>query len=271
MKHRLIIVEGLPGSGKSSTSKYIADYLKDSDENICFVDEGTKNHPADYEFHGYLSKEELSSFSEEEQDMILKKATVENNGYIVPLSKMEGKIYDKLLKYKIYDSLPWDTEKKVMLNKWKKFVEDSDKRMTYIFNCCMLQNSMCETMIRFDFPYKVSKSYVRSISEIIKEMKPVIFYLKCTDINKRISLVSRERDKKWLDEVINYHTKGAYGVRNGLENFDGYIACLEERQKREISILHELKLESFILIDPFNDWNQSLNEVRGICDSHQLN
>ncbi|MDF2504566.1 hypothetical protein [Clostridium sp.] len=61
MKHRLIIVEGLPCSEKSSTSKYIANYLKDSDENMCFVDESTKNHPSDYEIHGYLSKKELSS------------------------------------------------------------------------------------------------------------------------------------------------------------------------------------------------------------------
>lgn len=266
MKHRLIIVEGLPCSGKSNTSKYIADYLKDSDENICFIDEGTKDHPADYEFHGYLSKKELNSFSEEEQDIILKESTYENIGYIVPLSKMEGSILEKLLKYKIYDSLPWDTEKNVMLNKWKQFVRDSDKSMTYIFNCCLLQNPMCETMIRFDFSYKVSKSYVKSICEIIEEMNPVVFYLKCTDINKRILQVSRGRDKKWLDDVIEYHTKGAYGTRNELENFNGYIACLEERQKREISILHELKLESFILIDPFNDWDESLNFIRATCD-----
>ncbi|MDF2504649.1 MAG: hypothetical protein K0R54_4866 [Clostridiaceae bacterium] len=233
MKHRLIIVEGLPCSGKSSISKYIADYLKENDENICFVDEGTKNHPADYEFHGYLSKKELSSFSEEEQDRILKESTVENNGYIVPLSKMEERILKKLLQYKIYDSLPWDTEKNVMLNRWKQFVKDSDKSMTYIFNCCLLQNPMCETMIRFDYSYKVSKSYVKSICEVIKEMNPVIFYLRCNDINKRILQVSRERDKKWLDEVIEYHTKGAYGIRHELENFMVILLALKKGKKEK--------------------------------------
>ena len=40
---RLIIVEGLPCSGKSTTARYIAEKL-----GYIYVDEGTCNHPADY-------------------------------------------------------------------------------------------------------------------------------------------------------------------------------------------------------------------------------
>lgn len=43
MENRLIIVEGLPTSGKSTTAKYIADKL-----NYKFFDENDDNHPADY-------------------------------------------------------------------------------------------------------------------------------------------------------------------------------------------------------------------------------
>ncbi len=66
MAHRLFIVEGLPCSGKSSISAYAASVLKESGKPVCYIDEGTGDHPADYEFHalapaGLVSEEEESS------------------------------------------------------------------------------------------------------------------------------------------------------------------------------------------------------------------
>lgn len=49
--NRLYIVEGLPCSGKSSTARFIADTLAQQDKQVCHIDEGTGDHPADYEFH----------------------------------------------------------------------------------------------------------------------------------------------------------------------------------------------------------------------------
>lgn len=48
MKTNLIIVEGLPGSGKSTTAAMIAEVLKEKAIKVCCVDEGVQEHPADY-------------------------------------------------------------------------------------------------------------------------------------------------------------------------------------------------------------------------------
>ena len=48
MKTNLIIVEGLPGSGKSTTARMIADELEKKGKQVVCVDEGVKEHPADY-------------------------------------------------------------------------------------------------------------------------------------------------------------------------------------------------------------------------------
>ena len=48
MKTNLIIVEGLPGSGKSTTAAMIADELKKKGKKVICVDEGALEHPADY-------------------------------------------------------------------------------------------------------------------------------------------------------------------------------------------------------------------------------
>lgn len=48
MKTNLIIVEGLPGSGKSTTAAMIAKELKKKGKKVICVDEGAQEHPADY-------------------------------------------------------------------------------------------------------------------------------------------------------------------------------------------------------------------------------
>lgn len=48
MKTNLIIVEGLPGSGKSTTAAMIAEELKKKGKQVVCVDEGAAEHPADY-------------------------------------------------------------------------------------------------------------------------------------------------------------------------------------------------------------------------------
>lgn len=48
MKTNLIIVEGLPGSGKSTTAAMIAEELVKKGKRVLCVDEGVQEHPADY-------------------------------------------------------------------------------------------------------------------------------------------------------------------------------------------------------------------------------
>lgn len=48
MKTNLIIVEGLPGSGKSTTAAMIAEELTKKGKKVICLDEGAQEHPADY-------------------------------------------------------------------------------------------------------------------------------------------------------------------------------------------------------------------------------
>lgn len=48
MKTNLIIVEGLPGSGKSTTAAMLAGQLQNMGKQVVCIDEGVQEHPADY-------------------------------------------------------------------------------------------------------------------------------------------------------------------------------------------------------------------------------
>ncbi len=50
---KLIIVEGLPGTGKSTTANMIADKVTKTGRNVVCIDEGIPNHPADYDNYDF--------------------------------------------------------------------------------------------------------------------------------------------------------------------------------------------------------------------------
>lgn len=251
MSTKLYIVEGLPCSGKSSTAAHIAHITGGE-----LFDEGCGDHPADYEF---------SAFIPDGVDFSVKKLSEEYaqripGGVILPLNKLSGEDFDRALKYKIYDGLDWETERPVMLDKWRGFAANAGDTV-YVFNCVLLQNPMCETMMRFNLQPEESLEYITEICNIIAPLDPTVIYLKCTDISAQIRSALPERGTKWLNAVVDYHCNGGYGTANGLSGFDGYISALKERQKRELDFLPCLPVKSVILEDAQLDWGHSYRKI----------
>ncbi len=78
---KLFLIEGLPCSGKSTTSRYVARKLEEMGKRVYFFDEGTGNHPADYEFHSFLDLFLIFDFSMadcEQGKKLPEKATIGN-------------------------------------------------------------------------------------------------------------------------------------------------------------------------------------------------
>ena len=258
--HRLILTEGLPCSGKSTAAKYIADAL-----SMTFVDEGTGRHPADYENHAFLTEAEFADFlpqieDEDDRRDFCAESVCVPGGVVSPLYELLPETqFSYLLQRKIYDFLPWETEKPLMLDKWRTFAENTEEN--YVFNCVFLQNPMCETMMRFDMTQAESAAFIGEIADIIRPLKPFVVYLKTDCIADRIRAALPERGEEWLRAVIDYHCGGAYGKAHALTGFDGYIAALEERQRRELAILKGLGLPYVIAENPQKDWDAAYAEI----------
>lgn len=201
MKTNLIIVEGLPGSGKSTTAARIADELNRNGEKTVCVDEGAREHPADYAD---------------------------------------------------YDFPDFETEREKILGKWRSFAEKAGKDRIYVFNCVLLQNPMCETMMRFGMEAAASQTYISEIAEIIRPLNPVVIYINPPSAREAVGRVLAERGEDWLNAVIDYHTLQGYGKQNNLSGYGGYLKCLEERRARELDILRSLGLAYYIVGQDMN-------------------
>lgn len=259
---RLYIVEGLPCSGKSTASRYVADSLAAWGSNVAYVDEGSGNHPADYEFHAYVPEEELACLPEQLRETVRRGSNSRADGNIVPLSQFRGEDLKMLLPYKIYDGLSWSVEMPLMLEKWEHFVAHRENSTVYVFNCVLLQNPMCETMMRFGFSPAQSLAYISEIVGRTAPLEPAVIYLKNEDIVQSVQSAARERPG-WLEAVIDYHMNGAYGKSINAQGFEGYIACLEERQRRELAILECLPVKSLVVENPQRDWAGAYKKIAG--------
>ena len=258
---KLFLVEGPPCVEKSEMARLVADILADSGRKVSVFDEKDMNHPADYVFHAYMTEDQIKELTLEEQRQIYAESIKVLAGYVVPLTKISVSLFGKIVPYKIYDKLDWETERPVMLEHWRSFARTARaNNLVNVFNCCFFQAPICETLMRFDFSYSEIRAYINEIYNIIAGLNPAVIYLQCTDIKSRIEEVSEKRNAVWLNTSIHYHTSQGYGKRHGLTGFDGYIACLQERQKTELKIFNELPVKKLILTDPFINWE-------GACDT----
>lgn len=66
VKHRLVIVEGLPCSGKSSLSQFIDEALRNKEYKVRIYDEGMVGHHADYELYTFMTEDDFMGLTNEE-------------------------------------------------------------------------------------------------------------------------------------------------------------------------------------------------------------
>lgn len=259
---KLISVEGMPGAGKSITAHFVSDLLGDRGVNSTCVDENDLSHPAEYTFHAFIQDEQIKALMPDEQRQLYSEGTKRLSGLIVPLTKVSVNMFGKVIPYKIYDNLDWETEKPVIQERWQNFAKKAQvKNRVYVFNSGILQNTINEMMMRFDFGYSKIWDHFFGIYRSIAALNPIIIYFKFTDIKTRIKEEAQSRNICWVNAAIEYHTRQGYGKRNGLAGIDGYVDCLEARQRIELKILNELPIEKLILTDPFKNWPDTYDSI----------
>lgn len=253
MKSKLIIVEGLPGSGKSTAAKMIYDILKDKEVDSELYIEGNYNHPADFDGMSYFDDEDFIKLKKaypESADLLSSIAVKSHNGYIIPYKKVnkelvvsfEHKVFNEITKNDVYE-LPLEIHSQLVVDRWSEFVNNYvNQEKVVIFECCLIQNPVTVTMIKNNSSKETTMNYVNSLAKKIMPLNPVLIYVEQDDIRKSFGKAVYERSKDWIDGFINYYTNQGYGLYNKLKGLDGVIEILKERIIIEKEIYDSLNL-----------------------------
>ncbi|HCV54047.1 MAG TPA: hypothetical protein DGL70_11870 [Exiguobacterium sp.] len=247
MKAKLYLMEGLPGSGKTTTAEALTRLLQEQQINTRLHIEGDLNHPADYESVAYLTLSEWVEFQSKYASLdVLRFAEVFNDYVLVSYRQwqVEQNVAEAALSFlqarDIYE-LPFELHQSLILKKWEAFVAQAlIANTTYIFECCFLQNPLTMGLIKYDLPEATLQAYIERIATIITPLQPVLVYVDQQDVERSFRKALQERPTEWADGFVSYYTEQAYGVNHSLLGVEGTIAILRERKALEHQLLKTL-------------------------------
>ncbi|HYE09998.1 MAG TPA: hypothetical protein VEF53_07455 [Patescibacteria group bacterium] len=276
---KLIIVEGLPGSGKSTTAQILYNILNEKGVNSELYCEGNINHPADFDGVAYFNSEDFeilqkAHFSNKHE---LNKIKIKyHDGYLIPYRKameeqkilFEEDLLSDITKNDIYE-LPIEMHMELILSRWNNFVNNyvyGDK--VVIFECCFIQNPVTVSMIRNNSPKEVTMNYVSSLANKIIPLEPILVYIEQGNIRESFNRAICERSKEWLEGFRDYYTNQGYGLANNLKGLDGVIQVLEVRSRLENDIYDSLKLAKYKIDNSAFDFDLLKERINTIIEAH---
>ncbi|MCM3124244.1 MULTISPECIES: hypothetical protein [unclassified Mesobacillus] len=277
MKTKLILVEGLPGSGKSTTAKLIHELLTENQVPAELYMEGNLDHPADYEGVAYFTEEEFEqllkksgSLSKVFQDRV----TVKRGRHLLPYMKIKNELGsgfpDELLaaisKKDVYE-LPLEENIAVISESWEEFAKQAAaEEKVYVFECCFIQNPVTVGLVKYGASDEATIQYVKKLAEAVESLNPLLVYVKQEDIERSFRKAVTERPDDWFNGFVHYYTSQGYGLVNGLSELEGIIDVLKARQELEYSILKNLQLTTYILNNTQFDFEKHRVNLKEILE-----
>ncbi|MBN2504585.1 MAG: hypothetical protein JXB20_04500 [Bacilli bacterium] len=258
---KIILIEGLPGSGKTTFAKRISQYLDANHIDNKFFSEGDL-HPVDLAWTSILSETDLERMITEYPqlaDKIACHVKQTDDGYLLAYTNIEidersKGFYDYCQHFEIYNTDDLDYFFREHVKLWESFVkENADTDKTYIFECVFLQNHINEIMLKYDLNIEQTINYFRRFSEVFSEVEVKLFYIDQIDVKTIFDKTINERRsrnkalyKDWIDHVIEYFegSKNAH-LKNYL-GYDGALRFFQERKELEHRILQGLDFEVVI-------------------------
>jgi len=274
---KLVIVEGVPGSGKTTTARFVRDWLMERDHPPYLCLEGDLDHPADYESVACLTQEEatrLIARHPSERELLEQRAIVRGDDVFYGYRKLQdelggqipGELFDELARHEIYD-LPADKYRRLAAERWESFAANAfTSQYIYIFECCFLQNPLTVLLAKHNLDAQEASRHILSVAESLKNLQPLIIYLDPPNLRHTLEQAARTRPKEWLDFVIQYITGQAWGAATGLTGFDGMVRFYEERRDVERSIFDRLKWKKLWVSSAGQDWEDTRAQVAGFLE-----
>lgn len=269
--NRLILIEGIPGSGKTSIAQFIAAWLEARGLETGLYLEGNWSHPADFESVACLDAnqyEEIKAQFPQQAAFLDQQVSILGRNYFFSYRQIEHEyqeqippaLIEALAHFEIYE-LPLAEFRYLLLQRWRTFTEKTvQENRIYIFECCFLQNPLTMYLGRNAESVAASQAFVLEIAESIRVLNPCLIYLHPGDVEATLRRVAQTRPPEWLDFAIAYHTQQGYGKAQGWQGFTGLVDFYEMRQQVELELLTLLPFS--VLTIEHTDWAKDYARIK---------
>ncbi len=269
---RLVLIEGISGSGKSSTARFVHSQFESRGRSPRLVLEGDFSHPADYEASAYLDRKTLEKLGKafpDQAEVLNSSAVDRGEGVVISYGllmhetrgELPGKLLQELSRADVYeqDSLIF---RRLIQDKWRDFASMKNQQSGInIFECCFLQNQVTTLKARHASSFKEILDHLDTISGYLAPLQPCLVYLYTEEVEKTLERVRIERPPEWGKFVTKYITEGPFGIAYNLKrDFSGVVEFYRIRQDLEMELLKKLPI-SFLVVNDTADWDQRYSAV----------
>ena len=276
MNSRLILVEGIPGAGKTTTARKIKEKLIDEGKEAILYEEGM-SHPADMAWNACLKEDEYNDFIKKCSEMwegskksiskeelisrIQRQTRIEDNNVILAYTKIDfpedcywSLIGDVASKEICDGRKSLDEFRDIHLRRWSKFAEQALLNDNiYIFECAFLQNHIFELLGVYEKSDEEIYLYLKSLLETVESLSPSIVYIEPSSVEDIIIQAANERKSPegsrpdWIDEVANWVSNMNFGKSHNLKGIEGVFYFCKERLRIDKLMIEKLNVSVTII------------------------
>jgi hypothetical protein len=278
MNTKLIIIEGLPGSGKTTIAKMINEYLvsKGIKTDLYLEDD---QHPADLEWHACIPKDMYNKMLIKYPDLSkdIQTHTVWNGEQaIVAFNKIsctDKEFYDDMHQYEIYNGkIPLDEFCSLLQSRWAYFAENAAaNEVVTIFEGALLQSQTNDLLAVRNCDKRVIFSHLEKLVHSVQTLNPLILYLSVENVEEIISGIASERISKdaqpnWIDMAMGYVERSVFGKAHGLKGFSGVVEFSKARKSIELEFLAASTVNCAILEG--TDYDRRWEDIKTVLENH---
>ena len=272
MKTKLILIEGIPGSGKTTFAKKISEWYQRRDIAAnCYL-EGNL-HPADLGWNACIPLRKFNEICRKYElleEQIKLNTVFEGDTAIIAYTQVKTdnrSFYSEMAEFEVYDGKVSDEVFfQLHYDRWNSFYEATvTKDEINIFECAFLQNHVNELLFWRNSSDDEVISHLKKLVGSVKLLSPVLIYLSQPNIEKTIRHISEERVSKeygnWIDHCISYCENSPYGKQNNLKGFEGVLRIFSVRKELELKATPILSIPYVIIENVNNNWDYVWEQI----------
>ena len=268
---QLIMLEGLPSTGKTTNARFIHIQLERNDINAEWIHEVAMPHPVLFFDEVGLTYDEYDRFLKvypKASDVLNKIAVFKKSTVGIHLPEIQWNYKDEIGE-EIYQALvafdawnfPLDVYKQFALEKWAHFAEKAlqNRNKVYIIDSAIFQFQIFTFLFK-NRPYEELQNFIDQITDIIQPLKPYLIYLYRENTETTIDYLENDRGTSYLEYIWNRDKAQPYyaGKPPGAESFKQFL--------RDYAGMAELLFDLF----PANKISLEISDGNWVCREDEM-
>jgi len=212
----LIFVDGLPGSGKSTTAEYVAGKLGQRGIPCRLLREREPEHPLNVgrDLHPSGNTTGARMF-----------ATYTVSSFV-----------------------------KESLERWSAFVaETRGSGIIHVLDSYPFQNSV-RVLSQMNADSATIAAYQSRVEQKAAELRPVLIYFDAGDAERALRAIAEQRGPAWTDYMVAVVTECPYALARGLQGIDGAMAIMRAYKDLLDESVEQFSLPKLVLSDCHRRW-----------------